>query len=313
MKILTYILGAAAVLFLLYLLVCELLVHKLMKKFVCTSEPGALGIDYGEGFKKMQRDAAAWRENHPCETVEIVSEDGLKLSGRWWDFGFKKTIVYIHGYGNDGSQVGLMSGFIVNTLHANILAPDCRAHGNSQGDYIGFGWPDRLDVLQWIKWLNERQGEDKPVALMGLSMGAACVLSVAGEKLPPNVKAICADSAYSSLWELFLYLLHDKFHLPRFPFIAAADRFFRKNMGFSIREACPAEAVRKASVPILFVHGENDHFIPVSMCRELTDAYQGEKEIFIVPGAGHAMSAMVAPQEYSDKFVGFLKKHIPDE
>ncbi|BDP53469.1 hypothetical protein EfmJHP35_13930 [Enterococcus faecium] len=69
----------------------------------------------------------------------------------------------------------------------NVLVPDARGHGKSEGDYIGFGWPERKDYVQWINKVLENNGKSQEIVLYGVSMGAATVMMTSGEKLPDNV------------------------------------------------------------------------------------------------------------------------------
>jgi hypothetical protein len=80
--------------------------------------------------------------------------------------------------------------------------------------------------------------------------------------------------------------------------------------GYNIKDASALNAVKKTKLPILFIHGDQDAFIPVKMAYELYDAANGEKELLIVKGAGHAQSQDKNPDEYYGTVFSFLKKYI---
>lgn len=105
----------------------------------------------------------------------------------------------------------------------NVLMPDARAQGQSDGHRIGFGWPDRVDYLGWINLVISQLGDQTEIVLMGFSMGAATVLATAGETLPSNVKAVVADSGFASIYQMAKTTLRRDYHLPANPIVPIAD------------------------------------------------------------------------------------------
>lgn len=309
MKIYVWLPLALIVLGCVYYTMCFFAVHKLLRKFLARTETGILGIDYGTEYAKVEERAEQWHKANPETMAFTRSRDGLRLVAHWWDYDKDKTVIFVHGYSNTGCQATLIGDFIVNELNANILAPDCRAHGESEGEWIGFGWPDRYDVLQWIDYIIKNKGPEHKIILLGLSMGGATVLSTAGEKLPKNVCAVCSDCGYSSLSELFGYMLKNSFHLPKYTVLSIVDRFFKKQFGYSMYEVEPIKQVKKTSIPILFIHGEKDRFIPSYMCKDLYEACSSPKELLIVPGADHALSSVVDWERYSKAMKSFCDEY----
>lgn len=114
----------------------------------------------------------------------------------------------------------------------NVLLPDDRAHGDSAGEYISFGWLDRLDYLSWINKLLAVKGEDERILLFGVSMGGATMEMLSGENLPTQVKAIIADCGYSSIKEELIYLLKEQYHLPEYPFEPMVSTINRQRLGY---------------------------------------------------------------------------------
>lgn len=191
----------------------------------------------------------------------------------------------------------------------NVLLPDLRGHGLSEGDYIGMGWDDRNDVIGWIDYILE-QDPTAQIVLHGISMGAATVMSVSGEDLPSNVKAVIEDCGYTSVWDQFASQLKGLFNLPEFPFMHAASLVTKIRAGYWLGEASPIEQVAKSKTPTLFIHGDQDNFVPYSMHQELYDASSAEKEILTIEGAGHAMAATHNVDLYWSTIRTFLGKYL---
>lgn len=253
-----------------------------------------------------------WVEDQDCQDWQIRSPDALRLSALFLpaEEPTSRTVILAHGYTSKGKDMGRFARFYHEKLGFNVLMPDARGHGQSEGNYIGFGWPDRLDYLQWIGEVAARVGEDAEIVLHGLSMGAATVLMVSGEKLPPQVKAIIADCGYSSVHEQLGYQFQRMFKLPTFPLLRTTSLVTKMKAGYGFWEASAVEQVKKSSVPILFIHGSEDRFVPVSMAWQLHEACPGDKEIFIVEGAGHGNAYETAGEAYEKRVKAFLERYL---
>ena len=146
----------------------------------------------------------------------------------------------------------------------------------------------------------------------GQSMGAACALMMAGDELPDHVKAVVSDCAYTDVYSIFKKQLKEWFHLPAFPLIDAANLVLQMRGGYNIKDASALEQVKKTRLPVLFIHGSEDAFIPVDMTRELYQAAGGEKELLIVEGAGHAQSQDKDPEAYYGTVFSFLNSYLSE-
>jgi len=188
----------------------------------------------------------------------------------------------------------------------NALVVDQRAHGNSSGHSITFGIKERLDCLGWIDYLNHRFGQETPIILSGLSMGAATVLMTAELNLPQNVACIIADSPYSSPFDIIMKVSKDEGFPPGLcaPFLHLGARFFG---GFQLCFCTAKDAVRKAQVPILLIHGEDDHFVPCEMSLEIAANCASRIEVATFPGAGHGLSYLTDPLRYEKVVCRFLR------
>lgn len=245
----------------------------------------------------------------PHEDVYLTSHDGLKLHAAYFPQGDeKKTAILFHGYTSQGMKdyIALSDYYIKRGF--SMLLPDARAHGESEGTYIGFGCLDRIDARQWMDWVIERCGEDSRILLHGTSMGGATVLMCSGLELPEQVCGIVSDCAFTSPKYVFTHVLHSMYHIPAFPMIQIADRINRRLAGYGMDECNAAREVRKAKIPALLIHGSGDTFVPCGMCDEIYENYAGEKQKLIIPGAAHAESYYKGMQQYEEALDELLGK-----
>lgn len=219
-----------------------------------------------------------------------------------------KWVVVVHGYMSKAKEMlRWVRGFYEKGY--NVLALDLRGHGESEGDYIGMGWPNRVDLMKWIDEI-VKNDSNAEIVLFGVSMGAATVMMASGEKLPPNVKVIVEDCGYSSVSGIFVHQLDDLFGLPEFPVINAANTVIKQRAGYDIYQASAVEQVAKNKTPMLFIHGQEDDFVPFEMLDSLYQATKGDKEKLIVPEAGHGQSVLVSPDLYWDTIEDFVGKYL---
>ena len=271
-------------------------------------------IQYGQvKVKKMtawKLLAKEWADSHVSKSWSIESFDGLKLYGEYFTqpIATHKWALIVHGYGGSCDK---MSGVIKPYFERgyNILPPDCRAHGKSEGDFIGMGWYDRLDMVGWINKIVEIDSEAE-ILLFGVSMGGATVMMTRGESLPKNVKVIIEDCGYLSTWDEFSYQLKNLCKLPPFPVLYAANSVCKIRNKFRFKDGSAINQLKKGGVPILFIHGRADTYVPYSNMDILFKVACGEKDSLSVPDALHAISAVEHPDLYYQKVDGFLARHM---
>ena len=253
----------------------------------------------------------SWLLNHSNYTDEyITSSDNLKLHSYQIknETSSDKWVITVHGYTSEGINMSSYAKKYYDNGY-NVLIPDLRAHGLSEGDYIGMGWDDRLDIISWINYiLNEEPNAE--IILHGVSMGAATVLMTSGEEIPSNVKAIVADCGYTSVWDEFAYQLDDLFSLPEFPILNVSSIVAKIRSGYFLGEASSIDQVKKSKTPILYIHGDQDDFVPYYMMEELYNATSSEKEMLTIKGAEHAKASEVDPETYWTSVNNFINKYI---
>lgn len=260
------------------------------------------------------RDKAWWKEQ-TFERWSIHSRDNLKLVGHYLPAKTptNKVVILAHGYSGDASIMSEFAYVYHENYNLNILLPDARGHGESEGHYIGFGWHERMDYLDWITKVREVLGDHIDIILHGVSMGAATVMMASGEKLPSQVKAIVADCGYTSAQDELTYQLKRMYHLPAFPILALTSGLTKLRAGYTFKEASALTQVKKSKVPILFIHGEEDKFVPTEMVHRLYQACSSEKELLVIPEAGHGLAHQVAPDTYLSKVEHFIFSYMDND
>lgn len=247
-----------------------------------------------------------------AEKVEIKSYDGTLLKGKYYHFkdGAPVDIIF-HGY-RSKAENDCGGGFVLaRDFGHNVLLPDQRAHGESGGKVITFGIKERYDCLKWIEYISKRFNNTK-IVISGVSMGAATVLMASNLDLPKNVKGIIADCAYSSPEEIIMLESRKKGFSDNLakPFIFLSAKILG---GFNLKTASPCEAVKNAKVPVLVIHGEDDRFVPCSMCYPIFDACTTQKKLFTVKDAGHGLSFLIDEEGYKKAVNDFKTAVINDD
>ena len=277
-----------------------------MAFYASRKEEGA-GEEYpippGEIYEPHRDAMVAWMKETrslPHDEVYIRSFDGLKLRGNYYEYAPGATIeLMFHGYrGNAERDLcgGVQRCF---ALERSAFVVDQRACGKSEGNVITFGIRERHDCMAWVDYLIGRFGPDVKIILTGISMGAATVMMAGGMELPENVIGIIADCGYTSPKDIIKKVI-TQLKLPAnllYPFVKLGARVFG---GFDLEETSPVEALKKCRVPVFFAHGEADDFVPCEMSRLNCEACSSPTLLLTVPGAGHGLGYLMAPEAYRE-------------
>lgn len=244
--------------------------------------------------------------NFPSEDWILESFDGLKLHAKKFSpaESSNRWAILVHGYGRDGTfaydyaEEYLKRGW-------NVLIPDLRAAGESEGQFITMGVLESRDIVLWSEKISS-DNPDAKIIIHGVSMGAATTLLTAAQE-PKNLCAVVEDCGFTSAYEMFTAQIEKLFGLPEYPVMPCANIVCKIKTGVKIFDAAPIEVVDKIKVPILFIHGDADKLIPLEMMERLFDKAVVPKEKFIVEGAGHADAKSTNPDAYFDKIFKFLE------
>ena len=251
-----------------------------------------------------------WLKEHNAEDVYITSDDGLKLHGLWIPAENPRgTVLFAHGY---RSTMLVDFGLAFDYYHnqgMNLLVPDQRSHGLSEGTFITFGVKESKDMLCWLRFHNNEHG-DYPLILSGLSMGASTMLYLADQDLPDNVKGIIADCGFTSPWDILTVTFKRVIHLPAAPTLVITDLIARMAAGFGLKEKDTRISLAKCQLPVFMIHGREDGFVPCEMTRQGYEACSSEKQLLLVEGADHGVSFLIAKDRYTEIINEFLDRYI---
>jgi len=225
------------------------------------------------------------------------------------------TAIVIHGYGDNHLVFLYLVRMYRDQFNYNVLFPDLQYHGYSEGDEIQMGWFDRLDIERWIPIAHELFN-DNFMVLHGVSMGGATVMMTSGDRLPGYVKCFIEDCGYSSVVKQFNENRKQSFGFIPPDVLQSASLVTKKNYNWSFWEASSLNQLAKCVLPMLFIHGDADDFVPFSHLQANYDAKKyGYKEKWVAKGAVHANSYAKYPEEYAAtcrNFLATVKQMIND-
>ena len=302
MQVVWIILGVVIVLALMIVLISYLCFRM---AFYSPDRPAipsdAIDIPEGAAYEEFREDMEKWARDlraMPHEEMSITSFDGLALRGKFYEYAPNAPIeLMFHGY--RGTAERDLSGGVERCfrLGRSALLVDQRGCSDSEGNVISFGINEHRDCLAWLDFAIQRFGKDVKIILTGISMGASTVLMVSDQALPPNVLGILADCGFSSAKDIIKKVIR-QMGLPAelgYPFVKLGAKLFGH---FDLEAHSAVEAVKNATVPVIFFHGDGDDYVPCEMSRINYEACTSKKKLVIIPRAGHGLSYPVAPDTY---------------
>ena len=240
------------------------------------------------------------------EDLYINSFDNLKLHALFINNNTNKTIICVHGYkAKDGLYDFGMSAKFLNSLGYNLLFVDNRAHGLSQGKYIGFGVLDSIDVNSWVDYLVTNMNQET-IILYGMSMGAATVLNTDSSPDSSPVKAIIADCGFASGYDEVAYQIKKMYHLPSFPLVPISNILLKLLAKYSLKDKEAYKSIKNYKNNLLIIHGSKDHFVPTSDAYKIFDNATCKKKLLIIKDASHAKSYLKDTKLYEKTVREFL-------
>ena len=260
------------------------------------------------------RQAGAWRD-----TFAMIN--GTRLHALYIPSAkpTNKVVVLVHGYRDSNISMLNIGRVYYRQLGFNLFLPDLYAHGQSDGNHIQMGWNDRLDVMKWLSVANhifKGDSAQTQMVIHGVSMGAATTMALSGEKLPPCVKCLVEDCGYTSVHDEFVHELSDTamlkvpFAIPRWPILPTASMICRLKYGWNFEEASMLKQVKKCRLPMMFIHGDNDDFVPTAMVYPLYHAKSAPKELYMGRGSRHARTYVDHSAQYTARLKTFVEKYM---
>lgn len=256
--------------------------------------------------REREREPVMWLHQQNLRKAEVKSRDGLKLTGHFLNHPeAERIILMFHGWRGKWDQDGAALAKGLYEQKCSILMVDQRAHETSGGKYIGFGVLERYDCLKWLEYLIENTDE-LPIYLSGVSMGASTVLMAAGMGLPERVKGVIADCGFTTPYEMVSIFAKKYMKINGSFMVDAVNDLCREKAGYDLKEYSTLEAMKKCRVPVFFVHGAVDDFVPCEMTKQNYEACVSDKKLFMVEGAAHTRSYHSDPQKYMEELSAFF-------
>ncbi len=254
----------------------------------------------------------AWSNTNKYDEVSVKGGDDSTLSGHFYSSFSKnkKYVILCHPYKEDMSYMYSYAKHYASQGYG-VLLIDLRAHGESDGKYVGMGYLDKDDLQAWVNMLYYKE-PDAQIVIHGVGMGAATALMAANDGFKvSNVKCIIADSSYTDAMSIMKLEMEKRFDkIPLHPTIDVASYVAKFEAGYTLEEASPLKNMDSCRVPVLFIHGLEDSFVPAAMTEELYDKATCDKELFEVEGAEHLKAKDINPEAYFDKIYNFADKYI---
>lgn len=267
------------------------------------------GIAEKDPMGKKISDAAEKLKDSCQKTVEIKGPGGEKLVGHLrLSENAKRIVIAVHGWRSSwNNDFGMIADFWKdNSCH--VLYVEQRGQNSSEGDHMGFGMIERYDCLCWTNWVIENVDSSLPIYLAGISMGASTVLMTLGLNLPENICGVIADSGFTSAHDIWKHVTENNLHLSYRMMGFLADSMCKKKINIGTKEYSTMDALKNSDIPVLLIHGAHDKFVPVSMTYENYLAAKSEKELLIVPGAGHGRSYLMDKERYERAVLCFWRR-----
>ncbi len=213
-----------------------------------------------------------------------------------------------HGFTGDPSQNSIYTKHFYE-MGFNVILPYLRGHGKSEHEHCTMGWLDRLDIIDWISFIINKNPDAK-IILHGASMGAATVMNATGENLPENVVCCIEDCGFTNLWEMYTAQIKSSTKIPAELILSFVNPAFKLKLGFDIKDNSPLNQVKKSKTPTLFIHSDKDTVVPFCMNYPLYAAAGCEKERLVVEGATHCAAGYLFPEIYWNKITEFINKYL---
>ena len=296
------------------IVICFFIISWKLSSLVVTPNTSNPDKCYIEEIERGKIDKEKYEHTYNREDFTIKSQYGYNLSGsfipRKPDIALKdnreKAVIIVHGY--TFCHFGSVKYVdIFRDLGFNCVIYDHRNHGYSDKASTTMGFYEARDLKQICDWTRHRLGENTIIGTHGESMGAGTVMMNA--PLDDKLSFIIEDCGYSSLPDQLAFNMKKFYHLPRFPFLYIASLLSKLRGGVFFHKVIPMNEIAKCEkIPMLFIHGGLDDFVPTYMVEDLFKAKNGYRRMKIFPKAYHAGSYWNNQTEYKNEIVEFLRE-----
>ena len=241
------------------------------------------------------------------EEITLKSDYGYDIKGIFIpNSNSNKCIILCHGITvNINYSVKYIKPFYNRGF--SIFMYDHRNHGLSGGDYTSMGYFEKFDLKTCANYIFNKLGDDISLGVLGESMGAATVLQYCS--IDKRIDFCIEDCGYSDVFDLFRHRLKEDYKINFIPLLYIADILMKFKYSWNFKSASPITFIKDIDIPILFIHGDKDDYVPTYMVYDLFNSKTtGIRDIYIAKDAKHADALISNPNKYDAVIGSFLDK-----
>lgn len=273
------------------------IIYQYLYKVAFRSQRTQVKQDYLDYFKQIDK-----------EQLSMINKDGIKLNGYYiHNDNARFMAILIHGHQSCAFRMKRYVEALINHFQCHIFIPDLRGHGDSEGEIVGFGYLDADDIEEWIQILAKKSS--LPIVVLGVSMGGATVCQLSSKDIR-QVACLIEDCSFDTLYNQIAHVMKHEYHLKLKPMKKMISRILKRKSGYTLDDVQPIQHVKKATKPMLFIHGQEDDYIPIEMMHRLYEACTSEKRKVEIAHANHAESIKVDPDTYIQEVKSFIEQYI---
>lgn len=281
-----------------------------IEEVLATMKGGAATDAAKRELLACQNDYDAWKEQHQGERVTLQTEDNIRLSGLLYDQGGKETVVYLHNIGSAAGEDFYYAPWYWEKGY-NILMPDNRAHGESEGNCVSYGVYETEDVNQWLQLICEKYGDDSQIIVHGDTLGAAAAL-MASANYPEQVAFTVAESPVANLYDAAAYMMKNQFSSIPF-FLWIGDWYCNKAYGFHLKDVNMCDAVQQSDTPLLILSGLEDTVVDPENAVAIQAASGADCQIFGIEDGTHGLLYAKHSDEIKQSIDRFIGEYINNQ
>jgi uncharacterized protein len=244
------------------------------------------------------------------DDVDVTTPDGVRLVGWYIPTSNGGVVLAQHGYKSQRGEM-LNEAAMLHRHGYGVLITSFRAHDMSDGSLITFGRGEILDLEAWLGFARRQPGVDpRRVGIIGNSLGGTLAIELAARD--PAIRAVVANSAFSSLRDTLETSVRFFTGLPPFPFAPLISFWAEREAGIRVDDVDATKWIgRIGPRPVLLMQGGADVVISTTSGQRLYDAAREPRELWFDPKVGHAGFDTAQPEEYERRVVRFFDAALP--